>query len=65
MKRSAAVPCSRAVELFRGLYARVGHKLRLDPSYISRVARGKRKSDAVEKEINREFRRVLTLIRNG
>lgn len=45
MKRLAAVPCSTAVELFRGLYARVGRDLGLDASYISRVARGERRSE--------------------
>jgi hypothetical protein len=65
MKRPAAISCSTAVELFRGLYARVGRDLGLDPSYISRVARGERKSEIAEIAINQEFIRVLTVIRTS
>src|ERR1700722_3200661 len=62
-RRSLHYRVRKAVELFRGLYARVGQKLRLDPSFVSRVARGERKSEAVERELNKEFRRVVKLIR--
>jgi len=65
MRRSVAVSCSTAVELFRGLYARVARDLGLDVSYISRVARGERRSKVAEEAIDREFNRVLTLMRNG
>jgi transcriptional regulator with XRE-family HTH domain len=34
--------------LHEGLYARVANRLGVDPSYVSRVARGERKSPAVE-----------------
>jgi hypothetical protein len=41
----------------RGLFARVGRKLGLDPSYISRIANGKRHSErislAIEAELNK------------
>jgi hypothetical protein len=63
MKNNAAAPCSLAVSLFRGLYARVGHELGVDASYISRIARGERKSVIAEKAINREYQKVLALIR--
>jgi transcriptional regulator with XRE-family HTH domain len=33
--------------VFRGLYQRVAAKLGVDPSFVSRVARGERKSSAV------------------
>jgi hypothetical protein len=62
MKDNNTVPCSVAVSLFRGVYARVGHKLGVDVSYISRVARGERKSKIAEKAIDREYRKVLVLI---
>jgi hypothetical protein len=64
MKRLAAVPCSTAVELFRGLYARVGRELGVDASYISRIARGERKSEVAEKALDREFRKILKLLKN-
>jgi len=58
----AAPSAAKAVSLFRGLYARVGHNLGVDESYISRVARGERNSKIAVMAINREFRRVLALI---
>ena len=63
MKSNPTAPCSLAVSLFRRLYARVGHELGLDVSYISRVARGERKSGIAEKAIDREYCKVLALIR--
>jgi hypothetical protein len=65
MKKSAAMPCSTAVGLFRGLYARVGRSLGLDASYISRVARGERKCKIAEKALNREFNNVLVSIKTA
>jgi hypothetical protein len=65
MKKATAVPCSTAVELFRGLYARVGRNLGLDASYISRIARGERKSSVAESVLNREFNRILASIKNA
>jgi len=56
--------CSTAVSLFRGLYARVARKLGVDVSYISRIARGERRSEVGEKAINQEYRKVLAAIRN-
>ena len=63
MKKSASVPCSTAVSLFRGLYARVARGLGVDVSYVSRIARGERKSKVAEKALNREFEKVLALVR--
>jgi hypothetical protein len=65
MKKKGAVTCSTAVSLFRGLYARVAHNLGVDASYISRIARGERKSKIAEVAIDREFHKVLALIRNS
>lgn len=45
--------------LIRGLYRRVARKLRVDPSYVSRVARSERHSKAVESEIRRQLREIV------
>jgi transcriptional regulator with XRE-family HTH domain len=65
MKKSTTAQCARAVSLFRGLYARVARDLGVDVSYVSRIARGERKSKVAEKALNREFRKALKLIRNS
>jgi transcriptional regulator with XRE-family HTH domain len=49
-----------AVSLFRGIYNRVAKRLGVDPSYVSRVARGERKSAVVEKALAEE----VSLIRD-
>lgn len=54
-----------AVSLFRGLYARVARNVGVDVSYISRIARGERRSKVAEKALNQEFSKTLKLIRNG
>jgi len=46
--------------LFRGLYNRVAHELGVNPSYVSRVARGERRSDAVQAALNREVQTILS-----
>ncbi len=60
--------------LFRGLYSRVAEKLDIDPSYVSRVARGERNSDTIEERnsdtieeaLAAEIRRISKLAsRNG
>lgn len=50
--------------LYRGLYVRIARKLKVDPSYVSRVARGDRRSIEIEnalrqaqKEINQQLGR--------
>ena len=47
----------QAIALFRGIYRRVAKRLDVDPSYVSRVARGERRAafvtEALEKEICR------------
>jgi transcriptional regulator with XRE-family HTH domain len=44
----------------RGLYRRVADRLGVDPSYVSRVARGERKSAKIEASLNREVSKLLT-----
>ena len=46
----------------RGLYHRVSVSLGVHPSYVSRVARGERKSLRIEKCLNREISRLLALV---
>jgi hypothetical protein len=41
--------------LIRGLYGRVARHLNVDPSYVSRVARGERQSDIIEAYLEREL----------
>jgi transcriptional regulator with XRE-family HTH domain len=46
----------------RGLYRRIADKLGVDPSYVSRVARGERRSPKIEEVLDREASRILTSI---
>jgi transcriptional regulator with XRE-family HTH domain len=57
-KRNDSMP-SRPVSLFRGLYSRVARKLGVDPSYVSRVARGERESEIVLSALTEEVKKVL------
>jgi hypothetical protein len=65
MNKSATAQCAMAVSFFRGLYARVGHKLGIDPSYISRIARGERQSKVIAKALAQEFNKAVAIMRNG
>jgi hypothetical protein len=65
VKRSVFAPWANAVSLFRGMYSRVARDLGVDVSYISRIARGEQKSEVAEKALNREFRKILSVIRNS
>ena len=62
MKQSNIGPCAKAVALFRGLYARVADDLGVDPSYVSRIARGQRKSRLTEIALDREFNRAVAIV---
>jgi len=59
--KSAPAPTNLA-SLIRGLYGRVARQLKVDPSYVSRVARGERQSDVIEASLERELRRVMSLV---
>jgi transcriptional regulator with XRE-family HTH domain len=50
----------RAYLAQRGLFARVAKKLGFDPSYISRVANGKRKSKRVSQAIEADLKKTHT-----
>jgi hypothetical protein len=56
-----AAPTNLA-SLIRGLYGRVARNLKVDPSYVSRVARGERQSDVIEASLERELRRILSMV---
>lgn len=53
-----------SVSLFRGIYNRVARRLGVDPSYVSRVARGERKSAVVEKTLADEVRIIREHLNN-
>jgi hypothetical protein len=61
-KNSPSSPPTNLASLIRGLYGRVARKLKVDPSYVSRVARGERQSDAVEASLERELKRIMALV---
>ncbi len=44
--------------LYHGLYARVARQLGVDRSYVSRVARGERRSQRIEAALRAELRRI-------
>ena len=48
--------------LIRGLYGRVARQLRVDPSYVSRVARGERQSSEIELSLERELKRIMAMV---
>jgi hypothetical protein len=48
--------------LIRGLYGRVARNLKVDPSYVSRVARGERQSEVIEASLERELKRILAMV---
>jgi hypothetical protein len=56
--RDGSTKAIPSVSLFRGIYNRVAKRLGVDPSYVSRVARGERKSAAVEQALAEEVRLI-------
>jgi transcriptional regulator with XRE-family HTH domain len=44
--------------LYRGLYVRIARKLGVDPSYVSRVARGNRRSSEVENALREALQEI-------
>jgi transcriptional regulator with XRE-family HTH domain len=55
----------RAVDSLCGLYSRVARKLKIHPSYVSRVARGERESEQVEAALLQEFEQVREQLGNA
>lgn len=58
-KTSAANPPRDLASRIRGLYGRVARQLAVDPSYVSRVARGERQSEAVVAVLRRELNKIV------
>jgi transcriptional regulator with XRE-family HTH domain len=48
--------------LHEGLYRRVAEKLGVDPSYVSRVAAGKRQDQSIRRAILDEIRKIQRLL---
>jgi len=51
---------NRYVQSLCGMYSRVARQLHVDRSYVSRVARGERRSAVVEHALTAEFDRITT-----
>jgi hypothetical protein len=64
-KRNPSTTPYNLASLIRGLYGRVARRLKVDPSYVSRVARGERQSDEIEASLERELRRIMALVRTS
>ena len=62
VKGSFSAPPLHFASLFRGFYGRVARKLDLDPSYVSRVARGERQSETIEAALEHEMNRIMALV---
>jgi len=62
-KSTRSLAPTNLASLIRGLYGRVARQLDVDPSYVSRVARGERQSDAIEASLERELRRIMGLVK--
>jgi hypothetical protein len=50
---------NRYVQALCGLYSRIARQLQVDRSYVSRVARGQRHSEEVERALTTEFDRIM------
>lgn len=64
-KRNTSTTPYNLASLIRGLYGRVARQLKVDPSYVSRVARGERRSDEIETSLERELRRIMAMVRTN
>ena len=62
-KANISTPPHNLASLIRGLYGRVARHLNVDPSYVSRVARGERQSDSIEAALEKELRRIMSLVK--
>jgi hypothetical protein len=51
--------------LCRGIYNRVAQKLGCDPSYVSRVARGERRSEAISNALREEIHLTWAKVSEG
>jgi transcriptional regulator with XRE-family HTH domain len=51
---------NRYIQSLCGLYSRIARQLNVDRSYVSRVARGERRSPEIEQALVTEFNRVTS-----
>jgi transcriptional regulator with XRE-family HTH domain len=58
MAKKPAVNLLQLHQLHLGLYARVAEKLRVNPSYVSRVANGKRQNEEITAALLNELRKL-------
>ena len=58
-KRKQVCSIHEFVESVRGIYSRVAQATGVHPSFVSRVARGQRKSEAVEGALAVELKSIL------
>jgi transcriptional regulator with XRE-family HTH domain len=54
----------KAHRLHAGVYRRVADKLGVDPSYVSRVAAGKRKGPDIQRAVLDELRKIQRHLRS-
>ncbi len=58
VSRAKLARLHRLIQTVCGIYSRVASRLRLNRSYVSRVARGERRSEQVERALISEFERI-------
>ena len=56
---------NRYVQSLCGLYSRIARRFEVDRSYVSRVARGERRSKPIEEALTSEFNRITAELQEG
>jgi hypothetical protein len=62
--RTVGNPHSNIISSFKGIFARVARKLNVDPSLVSRVAKGTRHSPEIDIELRIELKALKKLLAN-
>ena len=62
---AGTVTLLRALSGYRGLYARIAKRLKLDASYVSRVANGQRRNERISAAIEAGLNKIHTATRKG
>ena len=57
--KSQMTRLNRYIQSLCGLYSRIARQLNVDRSYVSRVARGERRSPEIEQALTTEFTRIV------
>jgi DNA-binding transcriptional regulator YdaS (Cro superfamily) len=58
LSKAKVTKLNRLIETVCGIYSRVARRLGVHRTFVSRVARGERQSEAVEKALVAEFERA-------